>query len=217
MPYAILFGVNDTWYQIEVMNQQRLCKQQIRRGKSYHLFDELHIRRMAARLFDQQMWCWGRDIVCEHGNFLIEYGFNRVPSPDSRFSSRYEFCGSQNSIILWGFALWYTHSGIGSLLLKRHDFRPQINLISTASPAIWRVDEDLCTHWPHTDEEVSITAYLSTNVFRFIAEYELWVMKHAGLAYRERVVSAYPDIRKGYIPAQEMSLTWARLAEDCQP
>ncbi len=33
------------------------------------------------RLFDQQMWAWGRDVQSPHGNLLLGYGFIRTPAP----------------------------------------------------------------------------------------------------------------------------------------
>ena len=180
------------------------------------IFDLPEKQREAIRLFDQQMWCWGRDILNEGTNWLAHYGFTRVPDPAGKDRSRYEFYGNEKSVILWGFALWYTHAGIGSLLLKRHDFRPRVNLTGTTTPAIWRLDNTLLEHEPATEAEVSAASILSVEVLAFIHQYESWIMERAGLAYRQRVIEVYPERRKGYVPAEDMAATWARLVNDCQ-
>ncbi len=167
------------------------------------------------RLFDQQMWCWGKDIAGQGSNLLLEYGLNRAPSPDSRYSSRYEFNESENSVILWGFGLWYTHSSIGSLLLKRHDFRPRVNLTCLTTPAAWRLEDCPPIQVPATEHEARMALNLCGDVLAFISRYEAWVLDRAGLAYRQQAVETYPERRKGFIPAQEMGATWSRLAESC--
>jgi len=199
------------------MSKRRTEKDQQNQAIDSLLFGSSETQRLAVRLFDQQMWCWGKDVIgFEGSNLLLEYGCTRVPSPDGKDRSRYEFYESENSVILWGFALWYTHAGIGSLLLKRHDFRPRVNLTGTTTPAIWRLDNTLLEHEPATEAEVSAASILSVEVLEFIHQYESWIMERAGLAYRQRVIEVYPERRKGYVPAEDMAATWARLVNDCQ-
>ncbi len=199
------------------MSKRRTEKDQQNQTIDTLLFGLLETQRLAVRLFDQQMWCWGQDVIgFEGSNLLLEYGCTRVPSPDGKDRSRYEFYESENSVILWGFALWYTHTSIGSLLLKRHDFRPRVNLTSTTTPAIWRLIEPMPAQYPITELERSAAVTLSVEVLRFISQYEAWVVERAGLAHRQRVIGAYPDRRKGYIPAEDMAATWTRLVNDCQ-
>lgn len=48
-------------------------------------------QRRLEQLFDQQMWCWGRDATCPSGNLLLAFGFTRTPPPKgSALSSSYD-------------------------------------------------------------------------------------------------------------------------------
>ena len=48
---------------------------------------DLGFRRWTAGLFDQQMWCFGRDIVQVRGNLLLDLGMCQYRAPDPKRSS----------------------------------------------------------------------------------------------------------------------------------
>lgn len=49
-----------------------------------------NLRRWATGLFDQQLWCWDRDVARAAGNVLLELGMCRYRVPDPKCSSLYK-------------------------------------------------------------------------------------------------------------------------------
>ena len=64
----------------------------------------------AAALLSQQVWCWGRDILRPEGNWLLEFGFDRIEPPANR-----KHCASvyalamprRRCVVLRGFGVFY--------------------------------------------------------------------------------------------------------------
>ncbi len=165
------------------------------------------IRQKGSLLLDQQMWCWGQDIGYPEGNLLIRYGFQRIPAPkDSRYSSTYR----RGCWGLWGFGLWY-----GGLFLKRHDFRPLLAEPGTSQPLVWCADELPPLHRPTHSTEVGAAGALLWAAVQQIVRYEIWTAEHTGVTYRNNVLNAFPNKRKGLIPAEAMVDAWLEIAECC--
>jgi hypothetical protein len=82
--------------------------------------------RIASVLLDQQMWCWGRDIVRSEGNLLLQFGFRkeRPPATVSGCTAYIltPFPGCQ--LILWGFGLFFGLESSGGVFLRRYEFKP---------------------------------------------------------------------------------------------
>ncbi len=187
-------------------------------------------RRTGTVLFDQQMWCWGRDVVRPEGNLLIAYGFTRCGreselfprerwisaggGPEQRVStSGYVLRPSETVppywVGLWGWGMLYGTSRTPTLFLRRFTFEPR--LLSLTSPPTSTVDPDdlqADTLPPHANQRSELRSLFAA-ALRWIAEYERWVEQTVGFAYRHRCVQQW--FKKG-IPAQEMTATWEQLA-----
>src|SRR5689334_2275112 len=83
--------------------------------------------KRGAALFHQQMWCWGCDIRRPEGNLLLMYGFERERPPEGVHGSSSYFLHTptERGIRLWGFGLFFTQQGQGSLFLQRYGFAPR--------------------------------------------------------------------------------------------
>ncbi len=173
------------------------------------------LRRLGSILLDQQMWCWGRDICYPDGNLLVEYGFTRLPAPQSggrHIASAYQRATADGILTLWGFGLWYSASS--SIFLRRYEFRPRIT-DRTAAPLIWRAEDLPPLHMPKTDAVVSAARELLRQAAQQISAYERWVAARAGISQRQRIIEGFPNRRKGYIPAESMAEQWTTLAAQC--
>lgn len=168
------------------------------------------VRRRGRMLFQQQMWCWGRDICRDRHNLLLEYGLQREPSPEKRYHSRYCYQAAYGQITLWGFALWYACPERGSLCLKRQDFLPQWSPL-TCVPDIWRPELLPSAHSEPEGSSFDAMHSMLIEVLNFIYRYELWITTQVGIDYRRQVIAAYPERRKGFIAAEAMAGTWADL------
>jgi hypothetical protein len=178
-------------------------------------------RKQGTLLLNQQLWCWGQDVRYAGGNLLMAYGGQRIPTPDARKStSQYVFedAAGAGQVALWGFGVWYGMAGVGSVFLKRYEFRPRLNLSLYSAPEIWQTDRlpDLFT--PTDPEEVQLARQLWVNALRWIGNYERWAHAQTSAAYRQGVVQAWPERRKGWIAVDQMATSWFHLADvvdDC--
>jgi len=92
------------------------------------------LRRAAAARFDQQLWCWSRDIDRPDGNVLLGLGMCRHVCPPrvagcSAYTGRTRGGGE---VWLWGFGLLYSAPNRSGVFLRRYRFDPHF----VASPPI---------------------------------------------------------------------------------
>ncbi|GIW83540.1 MAG: hypothetical protein KatS3mg106_053 [Gemmataceae bacterium] len=185
------------------------------------------LRRHGAQLLDQQMWCWGRDIVRPEGNLLCAYGFSRYRyakqfssdgymyldgNPKHKVAtSGYTFIRNDGVWIgLWGWGMLYGNSQEGTVFLHRFDFTPiWINI--TSVPQNLRGPDDLHTFRVGKARDLSvILPRLFTAALNWAASYERWVLDVAGLDYRSACVAQWP---KAVVPASDMAMAWSYLAK----
>jgi hypothetical protein len=157
------------------------------------------VRRHAARLFDQQMWCWGRDICSRHGNLLMKYGAEKQPAPDpKKGSTRYCIPLDDGSVlVLWGFALFIASPSGTGLYLRRYEFVPQVTAETGCWMEAWRPNQLVRMKLPHTDEQRCLACKL--------------ISDHAGTAHRNDCVASWWKKR---IPAAEMVPRWKWIADE---
>jgi hypothetical protein len=165
---------------------------------------------MGRALLDQQLWCWGRDIVRPQGNVLLRYGFSRSRPPEGRFgSSAYTLRPDPRiRITLWGFGVFYGSAGSGGLFLKRRSFSPLLTPQPDPGGA-WSQADLPPVHSPASREECRTARRLLCGVLGWIAEYERWVRTELGPDHRRLCVAEWP---KAALPADEMAEGWLKLA-----
>jgi hypothetical protein len=169
------------------------------------------VAKFGERLFDQQLWCWGRDIEQTAGNLLLDYGFRRQPPPprDAERSTCYRFDAPSRHIALWGFGMFYGQRRYGGLYLGRALFRPAWSPVESLSSGI---------HWPDDlpffgrpkAERTWIAAHrLFASLCQWIASYERWVRRRAGTAYRQSCVASW---LRPWVRGECMATAWHALA-----
>lgn len=168
-------------------------------------------RKLGRILLDQQMWCWGRDIVRPEGNALVEYGFRVQRTPEGlRANSAYTFDPVPHRYVkLWGFGLLWTNEGAGSLLLERRRFSPRLVPEPEAFEEVWRAEQAPTTLRPRSGRERALAGRLLTDALSWIAGYERWAQRTLGADYRELCVAMW---RKESVPGPEVAHCWERLA-----
>jgi hypothetical protein len=169
------------------------------------------IRRIGTVLLDQQMWCWGRDVLRQGGNALCAYGFERHPPPAGlKAGSCYQItCQTGEQVALWGFGLFFGKGGHGGLFLRRYEFNPVFLRVSRLPEAVWGPDSLSSFHQQSDAHEEQVWLYLLPAALRWMAGYERWVQQALGLEYREECVAEW---HKQRIAAQRMADTWDDLA-----
>ncbi|GIW05928.1 MAG: hypothetical protein KatS3mg060_0733 [Dehalococcoidia bacterium] len=144
-------------------------------------------RRLLETLINQQFWCWGQDIRRPAGNLLLAYGFARTRPPAGVLgSSCYRLTGRAYEVTLWGWGLLITTSA-GGIFLPRQGFAPRLVREPLAAPC-WSPDGLP----PLTDDDDPALGRWFQTAAVWIADYELWVLQTAGLAYRRACVAGSP-------------------------
>jgi hypothetical protein len=127
----------------------------------------------------QQMFFWGRDVLC-HGNLLAKHGFTKHPSPGLKGTSCYRKRHEQGFLELHGACVgWYPDEGQatpGLLYVKAtrrcatHQFSQAVVPGQTEGLAVER--------------NCFAVLPAAQHFAAWLAEYEAWVLKKCGLAYR---------------------------------
>lgn len=170
------------------------------------------VRKLGSKLLDQQMWCWGRDIVRPGGNALISYGFVRERPPEGvTASSSYVFHPAPGrEFKVWGFGLLYSEASLGDLggvYLGRRGFSPK--MIGGPVRDVWKPRQLPEGRRARTAEEGEMVRHLLRGALFRIAAYERWALEELGLSHREQCVATW---HKETVPAEEIPGAWERLA-----
>jgi hypothetical protein len=169
------------------------------------------LRRFGTVLFDQQMWCWGRDVLRAGGNALCLYGLERCPPPPNlKACSCYRFTGQKGEhLVLWGFGLFYGEED-GGLFLRRYDLSPVWLRVSKLPEGVW--GPEALAPFQRQDEPQDQRAWLRllSASLRWMAGYERWAQERLGPEYREECVAQW---HKEGVPAADMAGAWDGLAQ----
>jgi len=173
---------------------------------------QLSFRRWASGLFDQQMWCFGRDIRREGGNVLLDLGMCRYRAPDpNKGSSLYTApVEPGGAIFLWGFGAMYTEPGLGGVFVRRYDFAPKLTLRETGL-GVHQTEQLGRLVNPSTRQELVLLRKLLPALVGWFAKYEHWVGEHFGTAYREACLASRD--KPASVPAQAMARSWENAAK----
>ena len=176
---------------------------------------ENEIIRRALALLNQQLWCWGRDILRPEGNWLLEIGFRRIEPPAERLKSSSVYTlelPNGRSVILRGFGSFYGCSERGGVFLHRYTFPPNYTRLTSLESPPWDV-EDLPEWNRPTDSQSNNLAALTLDMIDWIQNYEERIVKDLGLEYRRSILSCWKHAKDPIIPAEEMANAWKMLGD----
>lgn len=174
-----------------------------------------YIRRLGRGLLDQQLWCWGRDIVRDEGNLLVEYGFSRERPPEGESgSSLYLYYPTpETRLVLWGFGVFYGAEARGGVYLRRRTFSPALSHYPGPEHEAWRPGQLSGLYPPREREECRSACILLRDLCRSLHRYETWILASASegrAEHRKRCVTDWP---KTVVPAEKMPESWLRLTD----
>lgn len=176
---------------------------------------ELGFRRWAAGLFDQQMWCLGRDIVRPAGNVLLDLGMCQYrPRDPQRGNTLYTAAVAPvGSVFLWGFGALYAEPGFGGVFLRRYDFAPKWTAHETALgvhniAGLGRLEA------PAAGKPAAKVRQLLPRLVGWFAKYEHWVAENLGGEYRADSLAGRE--KPSVAPATGMADAWERAAKLCK-
>ncbi len=170
------------------------------------------LRRRATGLLDQQLWCWGRDIVRPDGNILLDLGMRRHrPADSTRERSLYTGRVAGNAEVwLWGFGLLYCTPDRGGVFLRRYGFDPLFVERPPEHPVFRPADIGPVTRPSTASGRRNIVALVRAAA-EWMGSYEHWIAENFGIAYREAALAARD--RPPVVPARDMAREWESVAK----
>jgi hypothetical protein len=176
-----------------------------------HLLIHPNVRKLAADLLNQQLWCWGQDIQHPDGNILLKHGFMRVRSPeDHQGSSAYTLrLADEHTMMMWGFGLFCGQKDQGGVFIKRFGFAPKYTRSAELMMPIWSTAQLPEMRTPSSPFERAASRDLLVCALNWISRYERWVIDTFGIDYRRQCVKAWD---KAVVPAECAAGEWLRIA-----
>jgi len=175
-----------------------------------------NFRRHATDLFNQQCWCWGRDVLRAEGNWLIELGFQQLKPPPERkecSSSVYQLSlPGGRCVVLRGFGAFYGDRTLGGIFVTRDKFTPSYLLQSSLVNPPW-AETDLPKSQPVTRANRENYRHLTLGLIDWIYQYETDVITRLGLPYREMTLFPWSGRKRTSFPADQFAATWHGLAQ----
>lgn len=162
----------------------------------------IRIERRGQQLLSLQCWLWGRDVKRNDGNLLIGFGFERLRPPEGASgSTQYTFhISSDLRVQLWGFGMYF--GGAEGIFINRYEFVAR----TAAFKEGWWQGPDSIASLPRSRD-----LHLLAQASSWIAAYELWVLRTAGLPYRQKSLQGW---KKKDCLASEISASWSELSRD---
>lgn len=172
------------------------------------------VQRAAAALLHQQIWCWGRDILCHSGNLLVRYGLHRIPPPagSDAPSIYYRKTSARQCVLLRGFGVFYGDEQRGGIFVRRCGFEPQRTPGAELTELPWTIDD-----LPHLAQpelpELAPCRSLLLDLVGWIGRFEAWVQRTQGVSYRVATLTRWDDGVRQVVPAEQMVEAWRRLGQ----
>lgn len=174
---------------------------------------EADLLRRGVGLLNQQVWCWGRDVVRAEGNWLVEAGFERLEAPADR-----EHCSSVYTlelptgrrVVLRGFGVFYGDDRLGGVFLRRYEFRPRYTPLAKLECPPW-LGEDLPKLGAPDASRRDACVSLALDLIDWIAGYEADVGERLGVGYRQTTLDTWEHAKQPIIPADAMADAWRAL------
>lgn len=172
-------------------------------------------REIAVNLLNQQVWCWGRDIVRSEGNWLLETGFERIEPPANRSGCpsiyKTELAGGRG-VVLRGFGVIFSAPLLGTVFLPRYEFSPLYTPQAELDRLPWNRD-DLPSMRVPSQSQQQVCATLVSDCLNWIGLYEADVFDKLGIDYRRSSLDAWNDGIKTVFPPDEVAAAWHTLAQ----
>ncbi len=169
----------------------------------------------ALVLLNQQIWCWGRDILRPEGNWLNEIGFNSIKPPSERHQCSSMYClelPGGKSVVLRGFGSFYGCSERGSVFLHRYKFLPKYTKHATLENLPWAIEDLPEWDMPNASQQ-NFCASLTLDFINWVKSYEEEIIDRLGVEYRASILSSWEHAKAPIIPAKDMANAWGMLAD----
>lgn len=173
-------------------------------------------KKQLKPLLHQQMWLFGRDILCPEGNLLYRYQFTHKPA-DIRGGSMYTQWEEGRQIVLWGWGIWFGQAEEGSIFVNRYKAKPQFTAIPSLDQAIHRPEAlPRMVYRVNEKAEARTMRQLWSDLLLWLAKYEAWVLETIGESWRQTALKQFNHAVTKLATVGELSAQWQTIAEQSQ-
>ena len=168
----------------------------------------------AASLLSQQIWCWGQDIMRPQGNWLLEFGFDRIEPPADRAEcpSIYKLALPHGRrVLLRGFGVFYGDQKQGGVYLPRYEFQPRYIKHADLANEPWTKADLPKLRRSGKARRPACTA-LVQDLIDWIWRYELHTAAHLGIEYRRKTLLEWDDGTRPVVSAEDLAPAWCALS-----
>ena len=168
---------------------------------------------LGISLLSQQIWCWGKDILRDEGNWLIDEGFNVINAPEDFKNARniywLDLPGGKR-IILRGFGIVYSDSRYGSIfvhrfkLLPKYSVSPELDILPWNTSCLEGFDQPVGI-------EKQFCSIMLTDLIDWIIGYEQKLTAKLGIDYRKSTIKQWDNGKRCIIDAEDIVLEWKKL------
>ncbi|MBE7533736.1 MAG: hypothetical protein HND44_21015 [Chloroflexi bacterium] len=179
----------------------------------YWLYYPADFKAQLKALLHQQMWLFGRDILCPEGNLLYHYRLNHQHA-EAKGCSMYTRHEADRQIVLWGWGIWLGQENVGGIFMGRYKARAQFTAVPTLTGPIHR-PESLPAVRQRLASETAVGAMrdLLAQLLTWLADYEAWVLAAYGRAWRQTALKPFPHAHTRLDEVEQICDQWRILAE----
>jgi hypothetical protein len=171
--------------------------------------------KLATQLFDRQIWCWGKDIEYAGGNLLLKFGFKRTAAPRcSGAASIYRLnFGTEARLILRGFGVFVGDDRYGGIFVGRDRFVPKMTPAADLIKPAWQMDDLPKLTLPRESSSLASSTSLLASLTKFISDYEAWIRRRVGIAYRWTTLDEWRSLKRRIIESEFVEPGWQRIGK----
>ncbi len=173
-------------------------------------------KKQIKPLLHQQMWLFGRDILCPEGNLLYRYQFTHAHA-ESRGGSMYTRWEDDRQIVLWGWGIWFGEVEKGAIFVNRYKAKPAFTAVPLLNQTIHR-PEDLprLAHRVGIEAEAQAMRQMWCDLLCWLAGYEAWVLQTVGKTWRQVALKPFNHAVTQMAMVEQLTMQWQTLAEQSQ-
>ncbi len=170
--------------------------------------------QFASDLLNQQLWCWGCDVRHSQGNVLVRQGFERLPPPvKSMGASIYTRpCGTEGTIWLHSYGVYFGVAGVGGIFCRRFSFVPVFSSASRLNALRWS-DPNAGEPAAPAPGVPGPAVRLTVQLCEAIAQIETGLREVVSSEERRRSVAKWQPRTGRTLPADELATGWLLLRD----
>ncbi len=139
------------------------------------------------------MWCWGKDIMSEEGNLLIDFGFKMQKSTDpANRGTRYILdIDDERRLTLMALGMVYSEEGKGAAQFERSRYIPLFNPDPNCNKNIYSFKELEGFGPAKSEPDKQFLKRSKAECALLISHYETWIIQIANKNHQKKRVSTW--------------------------